>query len=80
MTICEAVATRLKQLLNDKKITQYRLAILSNLSFETIKSIMKGKSKGVSLKTLVLLSEGLGMTVDEFLKSDLFNFENLTID
>ena len=80
MTISLAVAKRIKELLSQKKLTQYRLAILSNISFETLKSIMKGKSKGVTLKTLIAISYGFNMSVCEFLNSELFQYENLLIE
>ena len=80
MTISLAVAKRIKELLSQKKLTQYRLAILSNISFETLKSIMKGKSKGVTLKTLISISYGFNMSVCEFLNSELFQYENLLIE
>ena len=80
MNISKAVAIRIKELLNLKKMTQYRLEQVSCLSHETMKSIMKGKTKGVNLKTLIIISEGLQITVSEFLNCDLFNYENLNID
>ena len=80
MNISNAVATRLKELLKLKKMSQYKLAQNSGISFETIKSIMKGKAKGVNMKTLILISEGLGIKLIEFLNSDLFLYENLNID
>ena len=80
MNISKAVAIRIKELLNLKKMTQYRLEQVSCLSHETLKSIMKGKAKGVNLKTLIIISEGLQITVSEFLNCDLFNYENLNID
>ena len=80
MNISKAVAIRIKELLNLKKMTQYRLEQVSCLSHETLKSIMKGKAQGVNLKTLIIISEGLQITVSEFLNCDLFNYENLNID
>lgn len=41
---------------------------------------MKGKAKGVNLKTLVYIADGFDMTVAEFLNCDLFLYENLDID
>ena len=72
--------TKGKELLKLKKMSQYKLAQNSGISFETIKSIMKGKAKGVNMKTLILISEGLGIKLIEFLNSDLFLYENLNID
>jgi len=80
MNISQAVALRVYKLLKEKKWSQYRLANESNLSHETLKSIMKGKTKGVNLKTVVAIADGFGMKVDEFLHSKLFWYENLDMN
>lgn len=80
MNISSAVATRIKELLVEKNMTQYRLEQKACLSHDTVKSIMKGKAKGVNLKTLIYISDGFDMTVAEFLNCDLFLYENLDID
>lgn len=79
MNISEAVAIRIKELLKEKNITQYKLERNSCLSHETVKSIMKGKAKGVNLKTVIAIADGFGMTVCEFLDSDLFSYDNLNM-
>lgn len=58
----------------------YKLERRSAVSHDTLKSIMKGKTKGVNLKTLIALSDGLGITVSEFLNSELFSYDNLNMD
>lgn len=78
--ISEAVALRIKELLKEKGITQYRLERKMGLSHDTVKSIMKGKTRGVNLKTVLVISEGLDMTASEFLDSELFLYGNLNID
>lgn len=80
MNISQAVALRIKELLKAKSLTQYRLEQNACLSHDTVKSIMKGKTKGVNLKTLVAISDGFGITVSEFLNSELFLYDNLNMD
>ncbi len=80
MNISSAVAKRIKELLLEKNMTQYKLERKACVSHDTIKSIMKGKAKGVNLKTLVYIADGFDMTVAEFLNCDLFLYENLDID
>ncbi len=80
MNISSAVAKRIKELLLEKNMTQYKLERKACLSHDTIKSIMKGKAKGVNLKTLVYIADGFDMTVAEFLNCDLFLYENLDVD
>lgn len=80
MNISSAVAKRIKELLLEKNMTQYKLERKACLSHDTIKSIMKGKAKGVNLKTLVYIADGFDTTVAEFLNCDLFLYENLDVD
>lgn len=80
MTISQAVALRIKELLKENNLTQYKLEQKACLSHDTVKSIMKGKAKGVNLKTVIAIADGFGMTVDQFLNSDLFLYDNLFMD
>lgn len=80
MNISQAVAIRIKELLLENNLTLYRLEQKACLSHDTVKSIMKGKAKGVNLKTLVAIADGFGITVSEFLNSDLFLYDNLNMD
>ena len=78
--ISEAVTIRLKELLDERGLSVYKLERRSAVSHDMLKSIMKGKTKGVNLKTLIALSDGLGITVSEFLNSELFSYDNLNMD
>lgn len=80
MKISQAVALRIVELLKQKGMTQYRLEKNACLSHETVKSIMKGKAKGVNLKTILAIADGFGMTASEFLNDDLFLYHNLNLD
>lgn len=80
MTISQAVAQRIKELLQNKKLTQYKLAQKACLSHDTIKSIMKGKAKGVNLKTIISIADGFDISAKEFLDSELFDYDNLDMD
>ncbi len=74
-----AVALRITQLLKEKNITQYRLAINSGLNHSTIKNIINETVKDNMLSTVILIADGFGMTVSQFLDSPLFLEENLNI-
>ena len=78
--ISKAVAMRISELLKQQNMTQYKLEQKTGISHDTIKSIMKGKAKGVNLKTVIAIADGFEMTITEFLNSDLFLYENLNMD
>lgn len=79
MNLSKAVALRISELLREKNMTQYRLEHKACISHDTVKSIMKGKAKGVNLRTIVEIADGFDMTASEFLDSELFNYDNLDI-
>ncbi len=80
MTVNDAVAKRVIGLLSEKKMTQYRLEQLSGIQHGHMQWIMSGKSKTVTLSTVLRLANGFGMTVLEFLDNDMFLFENLDVE
>ena len=80
MTVNDAVAKRITQLLREKKMTQYRLEQQSGIQHGHMQWIMSGKSKTVTLSTAMMIANGFGMTVIEFLNDDIFLFENLEVE
>ncbi len=75
-----AVALRIVELLKEKNITQYRLAMNSGVTHSTLKNIIHETVKDNLLSTIILIAGGFDMTVSEFLDSSLFLEENLDID
>ena len=71
---------RIAELLKAQGLTQYRLEQKACLSHDTVKSIMKGKAKGVNLKTVIAIADGFGMNVSEFLDCELFAYDALNMD
>lgn len=69
----EAVAQRILNLCMARGISVNRLAALSGLTQSTVDSILKGKSKSPRLITLIKISDGLGITVGEFLDDPKIN-------
>lgn len=79
MNVNKAVAMRISQLLCEKKMTQYRLAENSGISHSRLGCIMKEKNKTVTLSTVMLIAQGFGMSVVEFLNSPFFDITKLEI-
>lgn len=79
-SINEAVVDRLCTIMGEKNLTQYKLAQLSGIPFPTIKSIMQRRTKGISLKTIIMLADGLGISPSEFINDKSFLAENLNLD
>ena len=79
-TLNDVVVERLCKYMGERDITQYKLSQLSGIPFPTIKSIMQRRTKGISLKTIILLAHGLGISPAEFIDDDAFLSENLNLD
>ena len=80
MTVNDAVAKRIIELLSKKKMTQYRLEQLSGIQHGHMQWILSGKSKTVTFSTVLRLANGFGMTVLEFLNDEKFLYENLEVE
>ena len=80
MTVCQAVAKRVNELLIERKMTQYRLEQNSGIQHGTMNSIMSAKNKGVELNTVMMIARGLKMSVIEFLDDPIFKSEELEIE
>ena len=78
--INEVVVERLCKFMGEQDLTQYKLAQLSGIPFPTIKSIMQRRTKGITLKTIIMLADGLKITPSEFLNDDAFLADNLELE
>lgn len=78
-SVNRAVALRISQLLKEKNMTQYRLAMNSGITHSTLKNIIHETVKDNLLSTVILIASGFNMTISEFLDSPLFLEENLNI-
>ena len=80
MTVNNAVARRILNLLNAKSMSQYRLEQQSGIQHGSMQCIMNGRNKTVTLSTVIMIAKGLGMTLTEFLDDELFSADNLELE
>ena len=69
------VKNRLLQLLEEHKMSIYKLAMESAVPPSSIKNILYGKSRNPGIVTLKMLCDGLGITLIEFFNA--IEFEHL---
>ena len=79
MKLNKAFALRVREILKQKKMTQYKLAQDTGLYHSTMTDILNCKYQTPNFKNMALIIRALGITMSEFFDSDLFNFENLEI-
>ena len=80
MTVSQAVAKRITNLLKEKQMTQYRLEKNSHIQHGSMQCIMNGRNKTTTLSTIIMIARGFDMTADEFLNDELFGSEMLEVE
>ena len=72
MNVSEAVAKRIRELLIEKSMTQYKLEQKSGILHGSMACIMNGRNKTVTLSTIYMLARGFDMTIIDFLNNEKF--------
>ena len=80
MTLNEAFARRVREILKEKHMTQTNLEDLTGLYHSTMSYLLNYKTKSSNFKTMAIIIRALGMSIVEFFDSPVFDFENLEID
>ena len=80
MTVNDAVARRIAELLKQKNISQYRLEQESGIQHGSMQCIINGRNKTVTLSTVIMIAKGFGMSLTDFLDDEIFNSEELEIE
>lgn len=72
MTIGEAVRQRIIQLCQERDISINKLSSISGVTQSTVNNIVSGRNHSATVSTIKKLCDGLGVTIDEFFRADLF--------
>ena len=75
MNTYTAVKNRILQLLGERKMSIYKLAMESAVAPSSIKNILYGKSQNPGIVTVKMLCDGFGITLIDFF--DTPEFKNL---
>ena len=77
MQLNQAVSMRLLQLLREKNMTQYQLYMKSGVPKSTIGNVVNCAYDSVKLRVIHEMCQGLGIGINDFFKSPLFDEVNL---
>jgi len=77
MQLGEAVGRRLKELLEEKQMTQYKLYLRSGVPKSTISNVLHCSYKSVKLRVIHEICQGLEISICDFFQSPLFDENNL---
>ena len=67
-----AVKNRILELLGERKMSIYKLAMESAVPPSSIKNILYGKSMNPGIVTIKMLCDGFGITLPEFFNTEVF--------
>ncbi|MBE5735610.1 MAG: helix-turn-helix transcriptional regulator [Clostridiales bacterium] len=79
MLLNKAFSERVRQLLKEKGLTQYKLSQLTGIYQSTLADILNCKYDTPNFRNMVLIIRELGVSMSEFFDSELFNFDLLDI-
>ena len=80
MIIGEAVAQRIKSILKERTMSQYRLEKNSGIQHGTMQCILKGTNRDIELGTIRMIARGFDMSFIDFLNDEIFFSEELEIE
>jgi transcriptional regulator with XRE-family HTH domain len=80
MTMGTAIAKRIDEYIFARGITLYKLAKDSCLPIATLQNLYRGHTKSPTVTVLLKICNGLNVTIEEFLDSELFSQNNLELD
>lgn len=80
MLLKSAISQRIKELLKEKNITQYQLYKNTGVPQSTISTILTEVDKTCKILTIAQIAQGLGIGLNDFFNSSLFDVEEIEID
>lgn len=80
MIVNFAIAKRIRDLLDERNMSLYKLEKDACIPHSTMMSLMNCKRESCTVKTVILIARTLGLTVSEFFNDDIFENEELHID
>lgn len=72
MDIGEAVRARILDLCCERNLSINRLCLLSGVTQSTVNNIVSGRNHSATVTTIKKLCDGLGISIEEFFSSELF--------
>ena len=73
ITIGQAVRERIIELCHEHDISINKLCDMSGVTQSTVNNIVSGRNNSATVATIKKLCDGLGITIQDFFNSDLFN-------
>ena len=73
MNIGEAVRERIIEICRERDISVNKLSTISGVTQSTVNNIVSGRNNSATVSTIKKLCDGLGITIQDFFRSELFD-------
>lgn len=80
MTISEAVATKVRKILKEQNMSQYKLEQITTIPHGTMNCFLNGRYKSCNLTTVFLIIQALEMAPEEFFADPIFKSTDLLVE
>lgn len=80
MKLNKAFSLRVREILKQKNMTQYKLAQETGLYHSTMTDILNCKYQTPNFRNITLIIKALDMSMTEFFNSKYFDFDTLEIE
>ncbi len=77
MKLNVAISTRIRELCEERRMTQYALSMKSGVPQSTLSTIMKCTFPSMKVRIIYEICEGFEMNIKDFFDSPLFDRDNL---
>jgi len=73
MKVGEAVRRRIRDLCAEREITLNKLSTISGITQSTLNNIVSGRNNSATVATIQKICNGLGITLVDFFRDELFS-------
>ena len=73
MKVGEAVRWRIRDLCAEREITLNKLSTISGITQSTLNNIVSGRNNSATVATIQKICNGLGITLVDFFRDELFS-------
>ena len=73
MTISESISKRVRGILRQRKMSIYKLEMLTGICHGTMSCLLNSRYNSCNLKTVFIIIEALGLTIPEFFQDEVFS-------
>ena len=77
MYLSDAMRIRIKKLIEQNNINGNKLALNSGINRSNIKRFLRGKNKPITIESITLICQSLGITLKDFFDDEVF--ENVDV-